>query len=391
MAQNRILSEKVSNLPSSATEVVDNTVKRMKRSGVTDIVSLGVGEPCFDTPVNIKQASCAALMAGDTKYQPTAGSFALREAIAAKLARENGIQAGVDDIVVTAGGKFAVYLAMHAVLQPGDSVMIIEPAWVTYEPIAMLTGAKVVKIATRAEEGFKPDPADIRRAMTPSVRMVIANSPCNPTGAVYDRERLREITRIIRDNGAVLLSDEVYEYQIFEGGPYSPASEFDNVITVNAFSKSFAMTGWRLGYAVASHGIVENMLRIYQHSTSSVTSFAQAGGIEALNNEVSARAAKEMFQGYCKRRALMLQLIAESPYLELPAIPEGAIYCFPEYKPRMESVELAKALLEQVHVATVPGAAFGASGEGHLRFSFATSEEEIVEAFRRMNRFFERR
>lgn len=391
MARNRNLCEKVSDLPSSATEVVDNTVKRMKRSGVADIVSLGVGEPCFDTPENIKQAASAALMAGDTKYQPTAGSFALREAIEAKLARENGMQTGVDNIVVTAGGKFAIYLAMHAVLQPGDTVIIIEPAWVTYEPIAMLTGAKVVKIPTRPEEGFKPDPDVIRRAMTPSVRMIIANSPCNPTGAVYERERLREIARIMRDNGALLLSDEVYEYQIFEGKRYSPASEFDNVITVNAFSKSFAMTGWRLGYAVAPREIVENMLKIYQHSTSSVTSFAQAGGIEALNNETSARAAKEMFQGYRKRRALMLRLIDESPYLELPAIPEGAIYCFPEYKPQMDSIELAKALLAEVHVATVPGGAFGASGEGHLRFSFATSEEDIVEAFRRMNRFFERR
>lgn len=388
MVQQRVLCDKVSNLTPSATEEVDNAVKRMKRSGVSDIVSLGVGEPCFDTPENIKRAACAALMGGDTKYQPTAGSFALREAIVAKLARENSIRTGVDNVVVTAGGKFAIYLAMHAVLQPGDAVVIIEPAWVTYEPAATLAGAEVVKVPARAENGFQPDSDDIRRAMKPSVRMVIVNSPCNPTGAVYDAGTIREIARIVSNHGALLLSDEVYEYQVFEGSRYSPASEFENVLTVNAFSKSFAMTGWRLGYAAGPAEVVEGMIKIYQHSTSSVTSFAQAGGIEALSSAVSSRAAAEMFQGYCERRALMLQLIEQSQCFELPALPAGAIYCFPRYTLPMGSVEFAKALLNDVHVATVPGAAFGRSGEGHLRLSFATAEEEIKEAFRRMNMFY---
>jgi aspartate aminotransferase len=390
MERFRMLADKVFNLIPSATEHVDNTIKAMKRSGVTDIVSLGVGEPCFDTPENIKRAACDALMAGDTKYQPTAGSYALREAISAKFARENHIHAGIDDIVVTAGGKFAIYLAMQAVLQPGDTVLLIEPAWVTYEPAVVLTGAEVVKLPTNAEQGFKPDPEAVRRAMEFSIKMVVVNSPCNPTGAVYEPARLHEIARITEEHGALLLSDEVYEYQVFDAPLYSPASEFENVITVNAFSKSFAMTGWRLGYAAAPREVVEGMIKIYQHSTSSVTSFAQAGGIEALTNELSTRAAREMFEGYRSRRALMLRLIDESPYFELPSIPAGAIYCFPRYKVDANSVELATALLESVHVATVPGGAFGACGEGHLRMSFATGEAEITEAFRRMNDYFER-
>jgi len=388
MLDSRVLCDKVANLVPSATEEVDNAVKQMKRSGVRDIVSLGVGEPCFDTPENIKRAACKALMAGDTKYQPTGGSFALREAIVAKLARENSIRADVEDVVVTAGGKFAIYLAMHAVLQPADAVLIIEPAWVTYEPAANLAGAEVVKVSTHAERGFEPDPDDVRRALTPSVRMVIVNSPCNPTGAVYSPRTTREIARIVSNHGALLLSDEVYEYQIFEGSRYSPASEFDNVLTVNAFSKSFAMTGWRLGYAAGPREVIQGMIKIYQHSTSSVTSFAQAGGIEALTNGLSAQAAEEMFQGYCRRRALMLKLIAESSCFELPVVPSGSIYCFPRYKLPMGSVELAGALLNEVHVATVPGAAFGSSGEGHLRLSFAVAEEDMIEAFRRMNEFY---
>jgi len=383
-----ILSKTIERLEPSATEELDNTVKRMRQSGVDDIISLGVGEPCFDTPDNIKRAACDALWSGETKYQPTAGSYELREEICKKFKRENGIQVGVDDVIVTAGGKFAIYLAFQAVLQKGDQVMILDPAWVTYEPAARMAGADVVRVPTDTAQGFQPDLEDIRQEMNPAVKIIVVNSPCNPTGATFDRSAIREIAKIARDHGALLLSDEVYEYQVYEGVHYSPASEFDNIITVNAFSKSHAMTGWRMGYVTGPKEVLEGMIKIYQHSTSCVTAFAQNGAIEALRSEASRRAAMQMVEGYRERRAVMMKLIEECEFFDLRCPTKGAFYCFPSYRLDVPSLELSKALLEEVHVATVPGAAFGACGEGHLRLSYATSTDHIAEAFERMQTFF---
>ncbi len=386
----RYLTDKVFHLPGSMTEEVDNRVKQMRRAGVDDLVSLGVGEPCFDTPPNIKQASVEALLAGDTKYQPTAGAFPLREAICNKLLTDNEIRVDPENVLVTAGGKFAIYLAFQAVLGPGDKVLIPEPAWVTYEPAAVLAGAGARLVATDAERGFELDLDLLDRAFDSSVKLVVLNSPNNPTGALLDRESMAQVCRMARDRSALVLSDEVYEYQVYEGRPYSPASEFDNVITVNAFSKSHAMTGWRLGYVAAPPEVVEGMIRIYQHSTSCVTAFAQAGGLAALTQGESLEAVEAMRRGYARRRELMLELISVSDYLSLPSPPQGAFYCFPRFRPDVSSSDLAANLLEEAHVATLPGAAFGPSGEGHLRLSYAASLEDIREAFRRMDDYFAR-
>ena len=386
----KMLSKVIEQLEPSATEEVDNTVKRMKQSGVDDIVSLGVGEPCFDTPDNIKKAACDALWAGETKYQPTAGSYELREEICKKFERENGIKVGVDDIIVTAGGKFSIYLAFQAVLEKGDQIMLLDPAWVTYEPAAKMAGADVIRVPTDSTRGFQPDLAAIRKAMNPAVKILVVNSPCNPTGALFEKSAVKELAKITRENRALLLSDEVYEYQVYDGEFYSPGSEFDHVITVNAFSKSHAMTGWRLGYMTGPKEVLEGMIKIYQHSTSCVTAFAQNGALEALRSEVSRQAVEEMTKGYAERRTLMIKLIEESEFFELSNEPRGAFYCFPSYRMDIRSLELSKALLEKVHVATVPGAAFGACGEGYLRFSYATSTELISEGFERMGTFFRR-
>lgn len=386
-----ILSQVIADLEPSATEEVDNAVAHMRQRGVTDIVSLGVGEPCFDTPDNIKQSAADALFGGETKYQPTAGAYALREAICEKLVSENGIQAGVDDVMVTAGGKFAIYLAFQALLQPGDQVVLLDPAWVSYEPAAQMAGAEVVRVPTNAEEGFQPNLEAVGKALKPAVKILVVNSPCNPTGTLYSNAAIREIAEMTAANGTLLLSDEVYEYQVYDGEFYSPGANYDHVITVNAFSKSHAMTGWRLGYVTAPQEVLEGMTKIYQHSTSCVTAFAQYGAIEALKSEASRQAALEMAQGYRERRDLMLRLIEEVDFFDLSAIPQGAFYCFPKYKLDKPSVELAKALLEEVHVATVPGAAFGACGEGYLRLSYATTEEAIEEAFKRIETFFKKR
>jgi len=382
------LSKRVATLEHSATEEVDNLVKQMRRDGITDIVSLGVGEPCFDTPEHLKLATWKALQAGKTKYEPTAGDYDLREAIAGKLKAKNGIDASPEDILVTAGGKFGIFLAFQAVLEQGDAVLLLDPAWVTYEQAARLAGASVIRVPCGRDSGFQPDVDRIRCAMDRAVKVVVINSPCNPTGAVYRPDVVRKIVELAREQDALVLSDEVYEYLLYEGETYSPAADYDGVITVNAFSKTYAMTGWRLGYVTGPREVVEGMVKVYQHSTSCVTSFAQAGATEGLQSPLSGPAVQAMLDGYRRRRGVMLDLIARSQFLECLVPPQGAFYCFPRVKLAVGSAELARRLLEEAHVATVPGMAFGPSGEGHLRLSYATTEEALREAFPRMEQLF---
>lgn len=383
------VSSGVDALAASATEELDNRVKSMGRAGVADIISLGVGEPCFDTPGNIKRATCRALEDGKTKYEPTAGDYELREAIAEKLHKRNNIKVGANSIVVTAGAKFAIFLAFQATVGPGDRVMILDPAWVTYEPAARITGGGVKRVPCPKSNGFQPDFDLIKRALDESIKIVVINSPCNPTGAVYTPDVIRDVVKLAHERGVLVLSDECYEVLVYDAEHYSPASDFDNVITVNAFSKSHAMTGWRLGYATGPQDVIDGMLKVYQHSTSCVTAFTQPGGVEALRSAESQEAVQQMVAGYEARRSVMLELIRESGFLECGVEPQGAFYCFPEYQGGMPSSELAAELLERCHVATVPGSAFGESGEGHLRLSYATEIPLLKEAFGRLKGFFE--
>ena len=386
--QHPYIADAIIELESSATEAVDGKVKEMRRQGVDDIISLGVGEPAFDTPENIKNAAVKALMAGETKYQPTAGVVALREAISRKLKRDNNIQTDPENVVVTAGGKFSIFLAFTAMLQRGDKVVLLDPAWVSYEAAAKINGAQVVRVPSSARDGFSPDLDRVEHIMDDSVKIIVVNSPCNPSGAVFSEETLRQLAQMADRYGAILMSDEVYEYQIYGQKHYSPASEFENTITVNAFSKSYAMTGWRLGYSVAPAEIVDGMKKIYSHSTSSVTSFAQWGAIEALESEISAAEVKKMQGIYAKNRSLMVRLIQKSTYLNMDREPGGAFYCFPSYRFDMGSVEMATRLLEKYCVATVPGVAFGDCGEGFLRLSYAADGKDIEEGMDRMETFF---
>jgi aspartate aminotransferase len=384
------VADKVANLELSATDEVDNIVKRMRRAGVDDIISLGGGEPCFDTPQNIKDAALRALMEGKTKYEPTTGDHELREAIAHKLQQENGIPASAGDIIVTPGGKFAIYLAFQAVLEPGDRVVVLEPAWVSYKSMAQLAGAELVTVGCSAANGFLPDLDEVEAAMDGPVKFIVISSPCNPTGMVYDGAIVRRMAEIAQRHGALLLSDEVYEYMVYEGEHYSPGSEFDNVVTVNGFSKSYAMTGWRLGYVTAPGEILDGMIKIYQHSATCVTAFAQAGAIEALTSTESRDASQQMMTGYRERCEQMVSLLERSEFFDCVP-PQGAFYCFPSYKLEKPSLELATELLEEVHVATVPGSAFGQCGEGFLRLCYSTSMDNIVEAMHRMETFIQTR
>ncbi|MFW6176059.1 MAG: pyridoxal phosphate-dependent aminotransferase, partial [Thermoplasmatota archaeon] len=381
------IAKKIADLEPSATEEVDNKVKEMQQNGVDDIISLGVGEPYFDTPDNIKKAACNSLMDGKTNYEPTAGDYELRKEISKKFKRDNDMDVDVDDIIVTPGAKFAIFLAFNTVLEEGDQLMLLEPAWVSYEPAANMNGAEVIRVPTNKEKGFQLDVEAVKEAMNGKVKIIVINTPCNPTGAVFDPSKIREITKIAKEHGALVLSDEPYEYQLYDGEHYSPGSEFDNVITANAFSKSHAMTGWRLGYVTGPKEILEGMIKIYQHSATCVNSFSQGGAIEALRSEESIKSIEEMTEGYGERRELMIELINESEFFDLHTEPKGAFYCFPSYNIDKSSIEFSKELLEETHVATVPGAAFGDTGEGHLRLSYSTSKENIREGFERIENY----
>lgn len=374
-----MLSQKVRNLKPSATEEVDNEVKRLRREGV-EIISLGAGEPDFDTFQGIRDATIKALNAGMTHYEQTKGAYELREALTGKFKKENNITADPEDIILTAGAKFSIYLAAQALLEKGDTMMLLDPAWVSYESIAALSEAGTTRIATKPEEGFIPDLDVITEQMDKSTKMIIVNSPSNPTGAVYPRKVLKGIAEIAGDNGSYVLSDEIYERMIYEGEHYSPGSEYDNVITINGFSKSYAMPGWRLGYVHASSEIIEAMVKIYQHSTTCVTKFTQPGALEALTSEESEKFVQHMVGEYKKRRDFIMGLIDKSEVFSCKK-PNGAFYVFPSYNVKMSSVEFAKKLLREAHVATVPGSAFGECGEYCLRIAYVVPNEKIEEAF----------
>jgi aspartate/methionine/tyrosine aminotransferase len=255
--------------------------------------------------------------------------------------------------------------------------------------MAHVAGASTIHVPSYEKNGFQPDLSAIKKALKKNVRVMVVNSPCNPTGAVYEKNTLKEIAEIASKNGTLLLCDEVYEYLLYAGEHYSPASEYDNVITVNGFSKSHAMTGWRLGYVTGPKEILDGMIKIYQHSATCVTAFAQAGAIEALRSEESRRASQAMMKGYKERCDLTMKMIQESKYFDC-FYPQGAFYVFPSYKMDIPGLELANLLLKEAHVATVPGSAFGECGEGHLRLSYSTSKENIVEGFNRINSVLEK-
>lgn len=377
----------VSKIEESATEVVDNAIKKMRRAGVNDIISLGVGEPYFDTPQVIKDATIKALNAGMTKYQPTQGDYELRKAISRKFLKDNHIDTDIENIIVTPGAKFAIFLALNALIQPGDKVMVLDPSWVSHAAIPQMMGASLISIDTLESEGFQPNIAKVISEIKKGVKCIILNSPNNPTGAVYPKETLRAIVSIAEMHKTLVISDEIYEDLIYQGEHYSPASEFENVITVNGFSKSFAMTGWRLGYVTGPRDIIGEMVKIYQHSVSCVTAFAQAGALEALTNPGCKQTTRSMVGQFNRNRQILMDFLDQSEFFSCPPT-QGAFYCFPRYALKRKSLDLAQELLEVIHVATVPGSAFGQCGEYHLRLSYATAEKDLVEGIKRLSDYF---
>jgi len=373
-------AKRLQNITESATLRISNLANELKSQG-KDIISFSLGEPDFNTPGHIIDAAKASLDRGDTHYTPSPGIPELRKAIAEKLKKENKIEAKMGNIIVTPGAKQAIFEVMLSVLQEGDEAILFDPAWVSYDPCIKLAGAKTVWAPTTRDDGFIP--AGLSDYITKKTKLIVINSPCNPTGGVYGRETLKEIADLAVDNDILVLSDEIYEKIIYDREHFSIGSldgMQDLTITVNGFSKAYAMTGWRLGYVCAPKEIYEQMLKLHSHSVSQATSFVQYAGIPALQGDQTCVA--DMVKEFRARRDL---LVVGLNRLGIKcACPDGAFYAFADVSEYGSGEKVAELLLNKAFVATTPGAAFGEAGNDFIRISYATSQERIREALRRM-------
>lgn len=377
-----MVSKRLLNVPASGTVMISNMVSQMKQDGI-DIISFSMGEPDFSTPANIVDACVDSLHKGFTHYTPSRGIPELRTAIADTVLTDNGIPCTGKNVLVTPT-KQALFMIALAYLDPGDEVLLPDPAWVSYEACIRLAGAKPVFVPTYFEDGFCVNPDKIREAITPNTKMIMLNSPSNPTGCVMPPELIREIADICKEKDIMVLSDEIYEHIIYEGKHTSIASlpdMFDRTITISGLSKTYAMTGWRVGWVIASEDNISAIDKLQTHSITCCTSFTQPAAVEALRGPQDEK--QKMVREFKKRRDLALDLISEIRGLECN-VPQGAFYLFPKFDHNMSSDEIATYLLQDAHVAITPGRAFGPAGEGMFRLSYATSEEQIIEGLGKM-------
>ena len=377
-----MVSKRVKSVSESATMRIANIAGELQRKGV-DVISFSLGEPDFITPSHICEAAKDALDAGETHYTPSAGIPKLREEIALKLQRENNVRAEPLDIIVTPGAKQAIFEAVLSVVDDGDEVVLFDPAWVSYDACVKLAGGRSVLVPTNPDDGFKPE--NLAEHITEKTSLIIVNTPCNPTGAVYDNRVLREIAELASDHDLLVLSDEIYEKVIYDREHESLANfegMEERTITVNGFSKSYAMTGWRLGYLAAPHDLVSQMMKVQSHSVSHAASFVQHAGIAALKGDQ--QCVIDMTAEFEKRRNLLVKGLNELG-LETP-LPDGAFYAFANVSRYGSGDEVAERLLKEAHVAVTPGSAFGSVGDGYIRISYATSQERIKEALLRIEK-----
>ncbi|MDP2846347.1 MAG: pyridoxal phosphate-dependent aminotransferase [Candidatus Methanoperedens sp.] len=373
-------AKRLQNITESATLRIAALASELKSQG-KDIISFSLGEPDFATPRHITDAAKASLDRGETHYTPSPGIPELRRAIAGKLKKENNIDAKPGNIIVTPGAKQAIFEVMLSVLDEGDEAILFDPAWVSYEPCIKLAGAKAVWAPTNRENGFTP--SGLSEYITKKTKLIVINSPCNPTGGVYGKDTLKEIADLTVDKNIKVLSDEIYEKIIYDKKHISIGSlggMQDLTITVNGFSKAYAMTGWRLGYVHAPKEIYEQMLKLHSHSVSQATSFVQYAGIAALEGDQTC--ITDMVREFKVRRNLLVKGLNK---LGIKcAMPDGAFYAFADVSEYGSGEKVAELLLNKAFVATTPGAAFGEAGYDFIRISYATSQERIREALRRM-------
>ena len=373
-------AKRLQKITESATLRISNLASELKSQG-KDIISFSLGEPDFATPGHIIEAVKASLEHGDTHYTPSPGIPELRKAIAQKLKNDNNIEVKPGSIIVTPGAKQAIFEVMLSVLQDGDEAILFDPAWVSYDPCVMLAGAKTVWVPTDPDKSFNP--VNLVEYITKKTKIIVVNSPCNPTGGVYGRETLKEIADIAVDKNILVLSDEIYEKIIYDMEHISIGSMDgmqDLTITVNGFSKAYAMTGWRLGYVSAAKEIYDQMLKLHSHSVSQATSFVQYAGIAALHGDQTC--VTDMVREFRARRDLLVRGLNK---LGIRCVmPDGAFYAFADVSEYGSGEKVAELLLNKAFVATTPGSAFGEAGNNFIRISYATSQERIKEALRRM-------
>ena len=391
------IATRLSNIKPSPTIAVTQKARELKAAG-RNIIGLGAGEPDFDTPDNIKEAAIAAIRSGDTKYTPVDGTPALKKAICAKFKRENGLDYTPEQVTVGTGGKQVLYNALMATLNPGDEVIVPAPYWVSYPDMVLLADGVPVPVECPADTGFKLQPADLEKAITPKTKWLILNSPNNPTGAAYTRAELKALTDVlVRHPHVWVMTDDMYEHLNYDGFEFTTPAQvepslYDRTLTVNGVSKAYAMTGWRIGYAAGPKELIKAMGVIQSQSTSNPSSVSQAAAVEALNGPQDF--IKERAEAFKERRDLVVSMLNQASGIKCHK-PEGAFYVYPSCEGTIGKTtpdgkvigtdeDFVTCLLESEGVAVVQGSAFGLAP--FFRISYATSTAELEEACQRIQR-----
>ena len=387
------LASRIALIKPSPTLTIQAKANALKAAG-RDIIGFGAGEPDFDTPLNIKEAAIRAIHAGFTKYTPVGGTDELKDAVIGKLQRDNQLTYRRSEIVISCGAKHSLFNVSQVLFEEGDEVLIPSPYWVSYTDIVFLTGAKPVVIRTNVGDGFKLQPSQLEAAITPRTRAIIISYPSNPAGVFYSRKELEELATVILRKGIMIISDDIYEKIIYDDQPFftlaSLSDELKRIsIVINGVSKSYSMTGWRIGYAAGSEEIVSAMTKYQSQNTSNPTSIAQKAAVEALNGPQEGVGV--MAREFQKRRDLIVERLKAIPGITCLK-PQGAFYVFPDVgsyygrsfgeKVIRNSAEMATYLLDEANVALVPGGDFG--HDDHIRISYATSMEQIEKGVERI-------
>ena len=390
------LARRLQRIRPSATVSITARAQRLREQG-RDVIVLSVGEPDFPTPEHIKAAAAAALARNDTKYTPVDGSKLLKEAIVAKLERDNGLRYAPEQVLVSTGAKQSCYNACLALLDPGDEAIVVAPYWVSYPDMVRLADAEPVIVETTASRGFKMTPEQLASALTPKTRLLILNSPCNPTGAVYTAAEWRALGDVLRAHPrVVVLSDEIYEHIQWTGGAFASFAAacpelYERTLTVNGMSKGYAMSGWRIGYAAGAPPLIKAMTSLQGQSTTNACTISQAAAREALAGDQACVA--DMCAEFKRRHDYFFARLRGLPGFECVRA-DGTFYLFPNVEAAMRAkkvatdVELCERVLDEAGVALVPGTAFGATG--HLRLSFAASVSTLDAAVKRLDEFLRR-
>ncbi|MFB3766060.1 MAG: pyridoxal phosphate-dependent aminotransferase [Methanotrichaceae archaeon] len=375
-----MVSARLASIQESTTLKISAMAKKLSASGL-DVIDMGVGEPDFDTPKHIVEAGCNSIRMGETHYAPTAGIPALREAISDKFCDENRLSVTADDVIVTPGAKMAVFAAIQALLKEGDECVLIGPSWVSYEPCVAFAGGKVSWAGV--DENFMP--TDLEKAITPKTKMILVNSPSNPTGSVFDRPVLNEIRDLALDHDLFVVTDEIYE-KIIYGHEHISIGSFpgmeDRTVTINGFSKAYAMTGWRLGYMTGPRDILKWVTRLLSHSVSQATTFVQRAGVAALHGPQD-----EVDVMVCEFEARRDLLVEGLRRLGIDCnLPGGAFYVFPNVAKFGGGDAFTDKLLKDALIAATPGSAFGPDGNDYVRLSYAISQERLRVALERIEK-----